>query len=406
MTACRILVALAVTLSLVLGVFAGCGKREEEVKQEPEAPPSEVAEMPEELAGVGERLDVIPDAEPGEGGSFYVESFPPAAEILINGEKAAVSTPHLFSNKMPGHYEVWVVLPGYVPEPDRMALDVAAGSLDTLSFTLEGEPLSSFALLEKAEKEVWPKWSPDGELIAFEGYYEHNRDIYVLPASGGEPRRLTFHEKADFSPCWSPDGKEIAFASARDGEIDIWAVSVDGGEPRRVTSSPGSKDGPTWSPDGKWIAYEAAGNIWKVPASGGEAQQITSGSERHFYASWSPDGKEIAFTARSATGRQLWVVNVATGAIRKLLADKGWSYAPSWSPDGRLIAFVRRGAPPARNHDLWVIPAKGGQITQLTLDPAPDQYPSWSPDGKKLVWTREGDLWVMMNLPDWLYESS
>lgn len=399
----KLSVIMVVALCLAVGGLVGCGEKSEqraESQDEEMAPSVEQAEEDaarETTAGLGE-------AEPGEGGSFHVESFPPGAEIVVNGANTLERTPCSFENQIPGRYEVLVVLPGYTPTPEKHEIDVTIGSMDTLAFSMEGEPLSSFVLMQKAPKEVWPRWSPKGDLIAFEAYYESNRDIYVVPAAGGEPTRLTFDRKADFSPCWSPDGNEIAFVSGREGTIDIWAVSVSGGDPRRITDLPGAEDGPTWSPDGKWIAFEYQNCIWKIPASGGEAQQVTSGKDRHFYPSWSPDGKEIAFTAKVSDGRQLWAVNVSTGSIRKILADKGWSYAPSWSPNGKVLVFVRRGGMPTENHDLWVIPAQGGQITQLTLEGSADQYPSFSPDNKKLVWTKDGDIWVMTNLPDWLFE--
>ena len=54
--------------------------------------------------------------------------------------------------------------------------------------------------------EYFPHFSPDGTLIAFTGEYDGNRDVYVIPAAGGEPRRLTWHPAADEVIGWSPDG--------------------------------------------------------------------------------------------------------------------------------------------------------------------------------------------------------
>jgi TolB protein len=405
MAVVKLVVTLVLALSLIVGAMAGCGGREDAAETGEQETDAAVGDAEEAAAVEGEIA--AEESEAVGGGSLYVESFPPGADIMINGERAAYKTPHLFEDRAPGHYEVLVVLPGFVPEPKEIEVDVTMGSLDTLSFSMEGDPLASFVLMNKEPKEVWPRWSPKGDWIAFEAYYEYNRDIYVVPGVGGDPTRLTFDEAADFSPCWSPDGREIAFVSGRGGTIDLWAVNADGGEPRRLTTLDGAEDSPTWSPDGKWIAFEYKRNIWKLPLSGGEAEQVTKGPERHFYPAWSPDGEEIAFTASVEKSRQIWVVNVATGATRKIVDDKGWSYGPSWSADGRIIAFTRRSGRPAdKNHEIWVVPAEGGQITQLTLDPLVDQYPSFSPDNKKLVWTKEGDIWVMTNLPDWLFEGS
>src|SRR5580765_5927707 len=58
-------------------------------------------------------------------------------------------------------------------------------------------------------EELFPRFSPDGTQIAFSGNYDGNLDIYVLPASGGLPRRLTYHGAPDRILEWFPDGKSL-----------------------------------------------------------------------------------------------------------------------------------------------------------------------------------------------------
>jgi tricorn protease len=62
-------------------------------------------------------------------------------------------------------------------------------------------------------EEIFPKFSPDGKSIAFTGDYDGNTDVFVMPAAGGEPRRLTYHPGADLVLAWTPDGKKILFRS-------------------------------------------------------------------------------------------------------------------------------------------------------------------------------------------------
>jgi hypothetical protein len=133
MTSGKLLVVLIVSSSLAVWCLTGCGGKKEEG-----AKPQEAAETPAKPAE--ESAEQLPAAEPeaaepGEGGSFYVESFPPGAEIVVNGEKAPARTPYFFENRKPGHYEIFTVLPGYVPTPAMHELDVTAGSLDTLTIT-------------------------------------------------------------------------------------------------------------------------------------------------------------------------------------------------------------------------------------------------------------------------------
>lgn len=87
-----------------------------------------------------------------------------------------------------------------------------------------------------------PRWSPNGREIAFYAYRSGNRDIWVMPSSGGPARQITAHPAVDWYPVWSPDGQEIAFNAPRDGG-GIWIVPASGAmrvvSPRAVTAQPG-----------------------------------------------------------------------------------------------------------------------------------------------------------------------
>lgn len=130
-----------------------------------------------------------------------------------------------------------------------------------------------------------PSFSPDGSLIAFSGNYDGNMDVYVIPATGGVPKRLTFHPAVDVAQGFSPDGKHVLFVSTRSGATtrnsQLWTVPVEGGveEPLPI---PSATQG-TYSSDGRRIAYNPltrAFDEWKR-YRGGRVSEIwlyTSGS--------------------------------------------------------------------------------------------------------------------------------
>ena len=62
--------------------------------------------------------------------------------------------------------------------------------------------------------ETDPVFSPDGTMIAFTGEYDGNQDVFVIPASGGVPKRLTWHPAHDAAVGWTPDGKNVLFVSS------------------------------------------------------------------------------------------------------------------------------------------------------------------------------------------------
>lgn len=69
--------------------------------------------------------------------------------------------------------------------------------------------------------------SPDGSLLAFASRHDDNVDLWIMPAEGGTPIRLTSHPAYDDTPRWSPDGREIAFTSTRSGSFDVWIMRPD-----------------------------------------------------------------------------------------------------------------------------------------------------------------------------------
>jgi tricorn protease len=116
--------------------------------------------------------------------------------------------------------------------------------------------------------ETNPVFSPDGGLVAFSGQYDGNIDVFVVPAAGGIPKRLTWHPGADLVLGFTPDGKSVLFASARFSNNrsywQLFTVPVAGGE-AGMLKIPYAWDADI-SPDGRFIAYcpfQEAFTQWK-----------------------------------------------------------------------------------------------------------------------------------------------
>jgi tricorn protease len=124
--------------------------------------------------------------------------------------------------------------------------------------------------------EIWAKFSPDGQWIAFTGQYDGGADVYIMPADGGVPKRLTFHPALERVLDWWP---EYPFRGEK-----VYRVSIDGGLPEALSVD---RAGLTAiSPDGKQIAYNRITRehaTWKR-YQGGMAQDIWLGSlDKHDY---------------------------------------------------------------------------------------------------------------------------
>jgi dipeptidyl aminopeptidase/acylaminoacyl peptidase len=230
---------------------------------------------------------------------------------------------------------------------------------------------------------------------------------------GGEPQQLV--DKSDVRmPRWSPDGERIAFFSDRDGETRIWLLSVESGQMQPVPmtgdghgqiSTHVHYSGLEWSPDGRKLAFTAQDSvepedklvwkdwyrtegfgdirhrvqIWTIDADGGAPFQLTHGDYHSAQPAWSPDGTRIAFMS-NRSGREesilysvnenydVWLVAATGGAPRKMTTNEGPDTRPVWSPDGQFLAYV--SVPYRGSHwdvtRLSLVDVDSGEVTALT----------------------------------------
>ena len=198
--------------------------------------------------------------------------------------------------------------------------------------------------------------SPDATEIAISdnSQGEHQSLVYVVPISGGTPRRIT-EKSPSYWHGWSPDGKTLAFVGQRNGDFDIYAIPAAGGEETRLTTAKGLDDGPEYSPDGKYIYFnsERTGHmqIWRMKPDGSAQEKIFSDDLNNWFPHISPDGKWMVFLTYGAdvTGhpenkdvmlRLMSLTDKKITVLAKLFGGQGTINVPSWSPDSKQVAFV------------------------------------------------------------------
>ena len=213
-----------------------------------------------------------------------------------------------------------------------------------------------------------PAWSPDGQSIAFDLRTDDRRaDIYVIPARGGEPVRVTTDAADDYVPSWSRDGRWIYFGSTRSGRSEIWKVAPGGGEPVQVTKRGGlcAKE----SVDGRDLYYTSTATfpatISRVSVAGGE--EVTLVRNLAYYANFAVASDGIYFESY-VSGNSVGVVgsspilrpgvtieflSFATGTISRVLThDRHAGHGFSVSPDGKTLLF---GVVESFTEDLMLI---------------------------------------------------
>ena len=250
------------------------------------------------------------------------------------------------------------------------------------------------------KRDTQPRWSPDGSRLAFLSDREGKPQLYVMPATGGEPKRLTDLPDGAGTPVWSPDGSRIAFSAV----VQTEPAPSDPEAKKRWEQRPRHVDAARYKADGAGYTHDRNTHIFVVPAAGGtEPRQISHGRFDDHGPTWSPDGTTIAFassrheTREEDTLADLFLVAAEGGEVRSI-ARLGRLAAPSYSPDGRQIAVYATtddGQDWSAHSHIWLVPADGGTPRNLMPDldrsafvqppPFVTPRPAWTADGARIL---------------------
>jgi Tol biopolymer transport system component/serine/threonine protein kinase len=192
-----------------------------------------------------------------------------------------------------------------------------------------------------------PQYSPDGKRVAFRSNRSGYNEIWLSDSEGRGQVQLThFAGPLTGTPRWSPDGNQVACDSRPDGQPDIYVIAASGGTPRRVTFEQSEDVVPSWSNDGRWIYFASnrsgAWQVWRAPAAGGPPEQVTKLGG--FAAFESPDSKYLYYAkGRSAPG--LWRKRLPDGEEEQVLEQPKAGYWGYWAVIEDGIYFADRPKP-------------------------------------------------------------
>lgn len=227
-----------------------------------------------------------------------------------------------------------------------------------LFFILTGFLLAGYAIGVPSEARLLRFPAISGNQIVF----SYAGDLYTVPANGGTASKLTNDVGYEMFARFSPDGNQIAFTGQYDGNTEVFVIPAEGGVPQRITYTAtlgrdliSDRMGPNnivmgWTPDGKSITYRSRkqsfndfkGQLFNVPAQGGMSTELPL-SEGGF-CSYSPDGTKLAFN-------------------RVFREFRTWKYYQGGMAD-----------------DIWIFDFKEKKVKKVTSNPTQDIFPMWAGD--------------------------
>lgn len=366
-----------------------------------------------------------------------------------------------FVSNRSGNKDIWIV-PAQGGEPKAVTSDPAddldpewsPDGLRIVFASRRGGPmllyqalladLSVYALSAGMGEDRRPAWSPDGQTIAFQSSRDGRRHLFLIPADGGDARRVGKDDAQEESwPAWLPDGGGLVaqvgtvgspsrlhvfplqeggssfiipipptpgrpgamgapppslskdgmhLVAASGGEAAIEVLKVSGGGPSTVVSGGGRLRNPRWSKDGRRLLLggdlNGAWDLWISGLSSGRLTRLTDDDDREMDPSWSLATGDVLYVAEEASGTTLRLLEPETKRTLRLGGGGAGSRdtEPAWSPDARQMAFVsERGG----SRDIWVGPIGGGEPKRLTTLAGSETHPSWSPDGQWIAFASD-----------------
>jgi len=251
-----------------------------------------------------------------------------------------------------------------------------------------------------------PVFSPDGKKIAFIRASDNSvRDIYVMPANGGQPRQITHDGRIVDSMCWLPGSDAILFSSNRGGKFALWKVSSRGGEPERLPVGTEDAFQPVVHGSTHRLLFTQSSAIWsilRVPLrsarEGSKATPVVSSTEQDSAPSFAPDGTRFAFQSWRSGTQELWIASRDGNSLRQLTYDsKGLTGSPAFSPDSQQVAFDSRTG--GYSH-IFAVSAAGGSPRQLTFGNSNNILPHWSVNGRFVYFSsNRSGAWQIWKLP-------
>jgi Tol biopolymer transport system component len=338
---------------------------------------------------------------------FFVQSRP-------NASSSVALRP--FTSYQGGEYE-----PAFSPDGNRLAFVWDGPGQNNFDIYVKASALADSTTSDEALRlttdpagEGSPAWSPDGRSIAFIRYgtqQESSSGVFVVPAKGGEVRKITailpLTEIHDRHLDWSPVKEELAFVDKATPEapfaILIVPVTMHGAR-RQLTEPPANSrgdTGPAFSPDGKLIAFRrtvgaGVNDIYIVSASGGTPRRLTSDSRYTAAHAWSADGKQIVFSSNRSGRLELWRIDSSGGKpVRAGPTGEGANFL-AIARHGKRLAYSQWFA----DANIWSVDLslRSRQIRQVVGSTRSDTSPAIAPDGGRLAFRsdRSGatEIWV------------
>lgn len=225
-----------------------------------------------------------------------------------------------------------------------------------------------------------PRWSPDGNKLAFVSFKDKRSSIKIVDVRDGFVEDLTNYPGINGAPAWSPDGKHLALVLSKDGAPKLYVIDLNNKKLRRITNGGSIDTEPFWHPDGQSLFFTSnrggKPQIYQVILQTGKVDRVTFRGDYNATPSVTPDGKKLVMLHRSEDGGYNIAIQDLDSGRLKILTHAQLNESPSIAPNGMMVLYGMRDG---GDNILGAVTLDGRFKLKLPVQDGNVKEPAWSP---------------------------
>ncbi len=265
----------------------------------------------------------------------------------------------------------------------KIAYVTATQITDGIQYQLlvaDADGKNSQALVTSSQPLLSPKWSPQGNKLAYVSFEKGNSAIYIQDLSTGSRELISNYKGINSGPSFSPDGRQLALTLSKSGNPEIYTMDIYTRRLKQITKSWAIDTGANWAPDGNSLVFTSdrggKPNLYQVDLNSLVASRLTFEGDYNAGGSFSPDGEHICYVQGNKNNYKIALRHNKSETSQQI-SDGPLDETPTFAPNNNMILYATKNT---KGQGILISTSLDGSTkNQLLVSNGHIREPSWSP---------------------------